>query len=162
MDALRPTKTDLDARNISGLRSRALTATATTIRDNRDGISLVVEIKVELVVKLNVIHFIFNVQEPGTELMRNLKSLRKEAKVIYIAELEPKARTAIEQLRPIQVPDELEPGKPQATPSHFEPTQLRATFLSLDKDTNYTVTVKTLIDGRAMCSFKKEFKTSEL
>ena len=111
---------------------------------------------------LNVIHLIFNVQEPGTELMRNLKSLRKEAKVIYIAELEPKARTAIEQLRPFQVADELEPGKLRATPSHVEPSQLRATFLSLDKDTNYTVTVKTLIDGRAMCSFKKEFKTSEL
>ena len=60
MDALRPTKTDVDARNISKLRSRRLTATATTIRDNTDGISLVVEIKVELVV-VNVIDVIFNV-----------------------------------------------------------------------------------------------------
>ena len=60
MDALRPTKTDVDARNISKLRSRRLTATATTIRDNTDGINLVVEIKVELVV-VNVIDVIFNV-----------------------------------------------------------------------------------------------------
>ena len=60
MDALRPTKTDVDARNISKLRSRRLTASATTIRDNTDGISLVVEIKVELVVQ-NVIDVIFNV-----------------------------------------------------------------------------------------------------
>ena len=83
-------------------------------------------------------------------MMKNLKNLRKKAKVTYIAELEPKAKTAVEQLRPVQVQDEL------------EPSQHRATFLSLEKDTNYTVTVKTLINGKAMCSFKKEFKTSKI
>ena len=98
----------------------------------------------------NEIRVNLDVQEPETKLMKNLKSLRKSAKVTYIAELEPKAKTAVEQLRPVQVADEL------------EPCQLRATFWSLDKDTNYTVTIKTLINGKAMCSFKKEFKTSEL
>ena len=97
-----------------------------------------------------VIYVIFNVQEPETELMKSLKNLREAAKVTYIAELEPKAKTAVEQMRPVQVEDEA------------DPCQLRATFRSLDKDTNYTVTIKTLINGKAMCSFKKEYKTSEL
>ena len=83
--------------------------------------------------------------------MKSLKSLRKAAKVTYIAELKPKAKTAVEQMRPaVQMEDEL------------EPCQLRATFRSLGEDTNYTVTIKTLINGKAMCSLKKEFKTSEL
>ena len=125
-----------------------MTATATTIR-GKDGINLVVEIKVELVFQVEI-HAIFNLQEPETQLMKNLKNLRKAAKVTYIAELEPKAKTAVEQLRPVQVGDKLEPG------------QLRATFRSLDKDENYTVTIKTLINGKAMCSFKKEFTTGEL
>ena len=90
--------------------------------------------------------------------MRNLKNLRKQAKVTYIAELEPKAKTAIEQMRPVQVKDE----RPVQVQDELEPSQLRATFLSLNKDTNYTVTVKTLINGNAMCSFKKEFKTSKI
>ena len=55
LDALRPTKTDLDASSITRSRSRALSATATTIRDSRHGISLVVEIKVELVVQVEFV-----------------------------------------------------------------------------------------------------------
>ena len=84
-------------------------------------------------------------------MMKSLKSLRKAAKVTYIAELEPKAKTSVEQMRPVQVEED-----------ELESCQLRATFRSLDEDTNYTVTIKTLINGKAMCSFKKEFKTSEL
>ena len=84
--------------------------------------------------------------------MKSLKSMREAAKVIYIAELEPKAKTAVEQMRPAV----------QAEEDELESCQLRATFRSLDEDTNYTVTIKTLINGKAMCSFKKEFKTSEL
>lgn len=84
--------------------------------------------------------------------MKSLKRLRKEAKVTYIAELEPKAKTAVEQMRP----------RGHLEQNELEACQLRAIFRALDKDTNYTVTIKTLINGRVMCSFKKEFKTSEL
>merc|ERR1712210_260504 len=72
-------------------------------------------------------------------------NLKKMAKVTYRAELEPKAATSVELLR------------------HSKDQSCRqATFLSLKKGEEYTLTIKTLINGQPVGQISEKFNTNRL
>merc|ERR1712226_517060 len=67
------------------------------------------------------------------------------AKVSYRAELEPKAATSVEVLR------------------HSKDNSCRqATFLSLKKGEEYTITIKTLVNGQTVGQITEKFNTNRL
>merc|ERR1719397_1839608 len=82
------------------------------------------------------------IEEPGHGMHANLKNM---AKVTYRAELEPKAATSVELLR------------------HSKDQSCRqATFLSLKKGEEYTLTIKTLINGQPVGQISEKFNTNRL
>jgi len=82
------------------------------------------------------------IEEPSHGMHANLK---KMAKVTYRAELEPKAATSVELLR------------------HSKDQSCRqATFLSLKKGQEYTLTIKTLINGQPVGQIAEKFNTNRL
>merc|ERR1711971_1156681 len=82
------------------------------------------------------------IEEPSHGMHANLK---KMAKVTYRAELEPKAATTVELLR------------------HSKDKSCRqATFLSLKKGEEYTLTIKTLVNGQPVGKVTEKFNTNKL
>jgi len=90
----------------------------------------------------NEIHLTVEIEEPGHGMHANLKNM---AKVTYRAELEPKAATSVELLR------------------HSKDKSCRqATFLSLKKGEEYTLTIKTLVNGQSVGQIIEKFNTNKL
>merc|ERR1711971_1517646 len=90
----------------------------------------------------NEIHLTVEIEEPSHGMHANLK---KMAKVSYRAELEPKAATSCELLR------------------HSKDNSCRqATFLSLKKGEEYTLTIKTLVNGQSVGKITEKFNTNKL
>jgi len=82
------------------------------------------------------------IEEPSHGMHANLKNM---AKVTYRAELEPKAGTSVELLR------------------HSKDKSCRqATFQSLRKGQEYTLTVKTLVNGQPVGQITEKFNTNKL
>merc|ERR1712055_1275801 len=82
------------------------------------------------------------IEEPSHGMHANLKNM---AKVTYRAELEPKAATSVEVLR------------------HSKDYSCRqATFLSLKKGEEYTLTIKTLVNGQPVGQISEKFNTNRL
>merc|ERR1712233_201267 len=72
-------------------------------------------------------------------------NLKNMAKVSYRAELEPKAATSVEVLR------------------HSKDNSCRqVTFLSLKKGEEYTITIKTLVNGQTVGQITEKFNTNRL
>merc|ERR1711971_1389739 len=90
----------------------------------------------------NEIHLTVEIEEPSHGMHANLKNM---AKVSYRAELEPKAATSCELLR------------------HSKDNSCRqATFLSLKKGEEYTLTIKTLVNGQSVGKITEKFNTNKL
>merc|ERR1711971_814534 len=90
----------------------------------------------------NEIDLTVEIEEPSHGMHANLK---KMAKVTYRAELEPKAATSCELLR------------------HSKDNSCRqATFLSLKKGEEYTLTIKTLVNGQPVGQITEKFSTNKL
>merc|ERR1719278_1790893 len=82
------------------------------------------------------------IEEPSHGMHANLKNM---AKVTYRAELEPKAATSVELLR------------------HSKDKSCRqATFHSLRKGEEYTLTIKTLVNGQPVGQIAEKFNTNRL
>ena len=95
-------------------------------------------------------------------------NLKNMAKVTYTAELEPKAATSCELLRHSKDNSCRQVGnsslkvdeKKALTKRQFPFSQ--ATFLSLKKGEEYTLTIKTLVNGQSVGKITEKFNTNKL
>ena len=95
-------------------------------------------------------------------------NLKNMAKVTYTAELEPKAASSCELLRHSkdnscrQVGEQqLESRKKKVLTKRQFPFS-QATFLSLKKGEEYTLTIKTLVNGQSVGQITEKFNTNKL
>ena len=95
-------------------------------------------------------------------------NLKKMAKVTYRAELEPKAATTVELLRHSkdkscrQVGNNLIGSMFIIGPWIEVNSYFQATFLSLKKGEEYTLTIKTLVNGQPVGKVTEKFNTNKL
>merc|ERR1719462_535247 len=90
----------------------------------------------------NQMHLTVEIKEPDHGMHAKLKEM---AKVSYRAELKPKAETAVELLHHSK-----------------DKTCRQATFLRLTKGEEYTLTIKTLVNGFPVGQVVKTFNTNSL
>ena len=84
--------------------------------------------------------------------------------LLYIAEIVPPAETAVEAFESTFIPESQSQTEKSANGIDIEMDMLKghiqlATFTGLKKDVNYTIKVRTVVNGKTICHVREQIKT---
>ena len=99
--------------------------------------------------------------------MRSALSEIHGVHLMYVAEICPPAKTAVEAFESKYIPDsECEAGEKNNCEGDIEMAPLkgfiqRASFTGLKKDIKYTVKVRTVVNGKTICSVSEDIEKDQ-
>jgi len=102
-------------------------------------------------------------QEPKTGVRHALTDIHG-VHLLYIAEIVPPAETAVEAFESTFIPESQSQTEKSANGIDIEMDMLKghiqlATFTGLKKDVNYTIKVRTVVNGKTICHVREQIKT---
>ena len=105
-------------------------------------------------------------QEPKTGVRHALTDIHG-VHLLYVAEIVPPAETAVEAFESRFIPEignQSQTEKQESNGGDIEMAMLKghiqlATFTGLKKDVNYTIKVRTVVNGKTICHVREEIKT---